>query len=67
MKEFLSKVPHGWWEEFRSRCMTTCNLTYEQWKNRVCDRSQVTEAERIVMRNIFAQMQKEFQSGKEIL
>ena len=66
MKEFLSKVPHGWWETFRSRCMNACSLTYDQWQNRYSGRSQVTEAERIVMNNIYSEMQKEFQAGKEI-
>ena len=60
MKEFLGKVPYGWWELFRSRCMAQLGWTYEQWKNRVIERTPLNPAERQVMQQIFEELQKEF-------
>lgn len=62
MKEFTSKVPYGWWEEFRQRSMTACNLTPDQWNNRCIGRTQLTEAERLVMNMQFEQLKKEFEA-----
>ena len=66
MKEFLSKVPHGWWEEFRTRCMQACAMTYDAWQNRMSGRTSLTESERDVMRRIYEGMKKEFKAGREL-
>lgn len=59
MKEFADKVPYGWWELFRSRCMTNLDLTYDQWQNRYSGRTPLTPAERLAMQQIFDQIKKE--------
>lgn len=60
MNEFLGKVPHGWWDEFRRRGMTTCNLSYDQWQNRESGRTQLTASEYLALEEIYKQMKKEF-------
>ena len=59
MNEFLMKVPHGWWELFRTRCMTELNWTYDQWQNRYANRTTITPAERIAMQKVFDKIKKE--------
>ena len=59
MKEFLDKVSFGDWENFRERGMKACGWTYDQWINRVRNRTQTSEAERVVLRNILQEMAAE--------
>lgn len=59
MKEFTDKVPYGWWEIFRSRCMSACGWTYDQWQNRVAGRTNLNNAEREVMRKVYKTLKKE--------
>ena len=59
MKDFTNKVPYGWWELFRSRCMSACGWTYDQWQNRVAGRTILTPAEREVMQREFEKLKEE--------
>lgn len=59
MKEFLYNVSFGDWEKFRERAMKACGWTYDQWINRVRNRTQTSEAERVVLRNVLQEMTAE--------
>lgn len=60
MKEFTSKVPYGWWEEFRTRAIAACGWTVEQWQNRLADRTKLSDAERTVLDGVYEKMKNEF-------